>query len=242
MVNCESNTSSAGAPGATLPKIDEAHDLVGLLGLGNARMGIAQDRARGIAGQEDQDALLTAATAGNIVFFQWFSWALAGTVWKSRSSEAPRQPGARHFVEPGGHAAAAGATIDPRTVSRQVRAFGHHIETREQGDALVRDQIHDMAFAFLADEFEGQERAHGLLGGNRLRTGQLGLTRTSASRMSAHQRHEEQQAAEPSAEGSRLQAQRPDIGHGGRIGSGGGAVPHRVVVANGRNPPRAGGW
>ena len=52
-----------------LPKPNELENLVRLLVLGHARIGVAHDPLFGIAGQEDQNALLGAAAAGNIVFF-----------------------------------------------------------------------------------------------------------------------------------------------------------------------------
>ena len=56
----------------TLVKIDEANDLVGLIGLGNAGVRVAQSPLLGIAREEGQHALLTARTARNVVFFQGF--------------------------------------------------------------------------------------------------------------------------------------------------------------------------
>jgi hypothetical protein len=41
----------------------------------------------------------------------------------------------------------------------------------KQGDALVIDQIHDMALPLLADQFESQEGPQGLLGWDHLRAG-----------------------------------------------------------------------
>jgi hypothetical protein len=63
---------------AGLPELDEAEDLVGLLGLGQTGVAVAQDPLGGIVGQEDEDALLPAAAAGNVVFFEGF---LLGVGW-----------------------------------------------------------------------------------------------------------------------------------------------------------------
>ena len=57
---------------AGLPELDEAEDLVGLLGLGPTGVAVAQDALGGIAGQEDEDALLAATAAGNGVSFEGF--------------------------------------------------------------------------------------------------------------------------------------------------------------------------
>src|SRR5262249_32628558 len=55
--------------GLLLPEIDEAQDLPGLLGLGDAGPGVAEDALAGVPGQEGQDALLAAAAAGKGVGF-----------------------------------------------------------------------------------------------------------------------------------------------------------------------------
>jgi hypothetical protein len=47
-------------------------------------MGLAEQAVAGIAGQEGQDALLTTAAAGNIVFFQRF---LLGRGWDGVESQ-----------------------------------------------------------------------------------------------------------------------------------------------------------
>ena len=65
--------------------------------------------------------------------------------------------------------------IDARAVAGQVGTLGDYVQAGEQGDALVTNQIHDVALAFRANEFEGQQAAHGLLGGDHLRTGEVGL-------------------------------------------------------------------
>ena len=58
--------------GLLLPEIDETQNLAGLLGFGNPGVGIAENALGGIARQENQDALLAPAAAGDVVFFQGF--------------------------------------------------------------------------------------------------------------------------------------------------------------------------
>jgi hypothetical protein len=55
--------------GVLLPEPYELEDLVGLLAFGYTGTGIAQNPLLGIASQEDQNPLLGAAAAGNIVLF-----------------------------------------------------------------------------------------------------------------------------------------------------------------------------
>jgi len=63
------NQFGGGLAGVLLPEPDELEDLTGLLAFGHPGVGIAQNPLLGIARQEDQNPLLGAAAAGNIVFF-----------------------------------------------------------------------------------------------------------------------------------------------------------------------------
>jgi hypothetical protein len=62
--------------GPLLPEIDEAQDLLRLLGLGDAGTSITKGLLCGIACQEREDALLATTATGNVVFFQGFSVAV----------------------------------------------------------------------------------------------------------------------------------------------------------------------
>ena len=64
--------------GLLVPELDEPQGLVGLIGLGYAGMGIAEDTVAGIAGQEGQDALLAAALLGDVMLFQRFFLGIGG--------------------------------------------------------------------------------------------------------------------------------------------------------------------
>ena len=67
-------------------------------------------------------------------------------------------------------------------------------------------------------ELESQEGADRLLGGDRGRAGEVGRAEDLGQADRAHQRDEEPEAAESGAEGSRDEAQGPDVGHGRRFG------------------------
>ena len=67
----------------------------GLLGLGNAGVGVAEDALLGIAGQEDQNALLAAAAAGNIVLFQRFLGGVGGHGMEVQIQRRPRRQAGR---------------------------------------------------------------------------------------------------------------------------------------------------
>ena len=132
---------------------------------------------------------------------------------------AARAAGAGRFIEPGGHEAFDDAFIERGAILGQVRSFGNDIETGEQGDAFVGDQVHDVALAFFADEFEGQQGAHGLFGRDHGRTGEFGLADDLVQAQVAHQGHEDEQAAETRAEGAWLEVESADVGDGGDVGT-----------------------
>ena len=52
---------------AALPEVDEAEDLVGLLALSDVGVGVAEDLAIGVLGEEGEDAGLSSAALGEIV-------------------------------------------------------------------------------------------------------------------------------------------------------------------------------
>ena len=60
-------------------------------------------------------------------------------------------------------------------IGRQIRCLGHHVESGKQGHALIEDQIHDVALAFAAAEFEGQGGQQRLHGWNHLGSGETRL-------------------------------------------------------------------
>jgi hypothetical protein len=87
---------------------------------------------------------------------------------------------------------------------------------------LVGHEIHDVTFAFHADEFEGQERADGLLSGDEGGTGQMGLAHHFGEAQIAQEGDEDEESAQARAKGSRRQVEGTHVGAGGDLGSGDG--------------------
>ena len=95
-----------------------------------------------------------------------------------------------------------------------MEATGDHQRAGEQGEALVANQVHDVALAFGANEFERQQSTQGLLGGNQLRTGEFGLTQHFGEADVVQERNEEEESAEAGAERAGLQTQDAHVGRG----------------------------
>jgi hypothetical protein len=104
--------------------------------------------------------------------------------------------------------------IDARTIAGQVRAFGYHVEAGEQSETLVANQVHDVALAFGANELECQQAPQGLLGGDHLGAGEVGLAQHVGQPDVPQERYEEEEAAEAGAEGAGFQVQGPHVGSG----------------------------
>ena len=116
--------------GVLLPEPDELENLAGLLGFGHTGVGIAQNPLFGIARQEDQNPLLRAAAAGNIVLFQGFLGGVGGHAMKVQVERgAMGQAGLLDLFQPGLHEAQAELVVDARGIGGQVGAFGNHVES-----------------------------------------------------------------------------------------------------------------
>jgi hypothetical protein len=104
--------------------------------------------------------------------------------------------------------------IDPGAVGGQIGALGDRVETCEEGNAFIADQVHDMTLAMRAEKFEGQQTADGLLGGDHARAGQTRLAYDLGQLDVPHHGDEQEQTAGTGAEGARSQTQGADIGDG----------------------------
>ena len=78
------------APGPLLPERHELEDLVGLLCLGYAGIGIAEHALGGVAGEEDQDALLATTPAGDVMPLQGLFLAVGRDGVEVEVDELPR--------------------------------------------------------------------------------------------------------------------------------------------------------
>jgi len=202
-----------------VPELDETLNLIGSIGLGYACMGVAEDTVAGIAGQEGQNALLAAAPSGDVMLFQRFFLGIGGdSVEIQVERRTPWQAGSMNLVQPSLEQAETQPVIDTGTVGGQIRALGNRVETCEEGDAFIANQIHDMTLAFGAQQLEGQQASYRLLGGDHGRTGQSHLSYDLAQSDVPHHGEEKEQAPGTGAEGSRGQTQGADISDGRGFG------------------------
>ncbi len=63
--------------------------------------------------------------------------------------------------------------VDARAVGGQIGALGNDVESGEQGDGLIQNQVHHVALTLGANQLQCQQTAYGLLGGNHLGAGQV---------------------------------------------------------------------
>lgn len=109
--------------------------------------------------------------------------------------------------------------IDSGAIGGQIGTLGDRVETREEGDAFITDQVHDMTLAMRAEKFECQQSADSLLGGDHARARQVRLAHDFGQLDVPHHGDEQEQAAGAGSEGARSQAQGADIGDGGWLWS-----------------------
>jgi hypothetical protein len=154
------------------------------------------------------------------VLFQRFLLGIGGhRVEIEVEGRTPWQAGSMNLGQPNLQQAETHSVIDAGTVGGQIGALGDRVETCEEGDAFIADQVHDMTLAFGAQELEGQQASYRLLGGDHGRTVQSHLSYDLAQSDVPHHGEEQEQAPGTGAEGSRGQAQGADIGDGRGFGS-----------------------
>src|SRR2546427_2530968 len=205
--------------GVLLPELHKPQDLARLLSLGNSGVGIAQDPFGGIARQENENAFLAPATAGVVVVFQRFLPGIGGDRMEIEiDGGATLDPGALCFVKPSRHQAQAGVVVDTRAIGCQIGPLGNDVQSRKERNPFVKDQIHDVTLAFLADELERQKGTQGLLGEDHTGPWEINPPEHFVKVNLLHQRNEEEQAANSSSEGSRRKVQLAHIGDGSSLG------------------------
>ena len=199
--------------GVLVPESNKAEDLSGLLRLGDSRIRVAENPRLGIPGEEDQNALLAPAPAGDVMFFERFLLGIGGNGVKVKiDRRTPFEALTLDLLEPRPHQIEVGSMVHTRTVSGQIRAFGDHIETGKQGDPLVKDQVHHVTLPFLADKFHRQKRPDRLFGGDHARTRQINLPENTLEVDAFHERHKQKESADPGTEGAGRQVERLDVG------------------------------
>src|ERR1019366_1873245 len=121
------------------------------------------------------------------------------------------------LIQPSLHEAQAGLVVDARGVGCQIGALGDGVDSGKQRDGLVRHQVHDVAFALDADQFQCQETADGLGGGNHLRTRQADRGDDRRQIDAIQQGHKQEQSGQRGTEGPWGQIQAAHIGDVGNL-------------------------
>ena len=76
------------------------------------------------------------------------------------------------LVQPRFHQTQAHFVVNARAVGGQIGTLGNDVETGEQSDGLIQNQVHHVALPLGANQLQRQQAAYRLLGGNHLRAGQ----------------------------------------------------------------------
>ena len=130
--------------------------------------------------------------------------------------------------------------VDAGAIGGPIGTLGDDIEAGEQSQALVADQVHDVALAFLAQQLEGQQAAHRLGGRNHDGAGQSGLLKHLIQMEVPHQGHEQgndRPRRVRKERGRRLRRRTSAATASSRMKMVGGHVPHRRGVARAQSLP-----
>ena len=112
-----------------LPEFDKAQDLTRLLGLRDPGVGVAGDPFGGVAGEEDQDALL--AAAGDVVLLQGFFLGIGGDGMKIQvDGGAGFKPATLRLLN---QAAIIGAVVEAGAIGGQIGAVWERRSVRRTG-------------------------------------------------------------------------------------------------------------
>ncbi len=197
------------------PEVDEAEDLVGLLAFAEIGVGVAEDVAVGVLGEEGEDGGLSAAALGEVV---GLDLRVVAEVGHGVEVEIEGLRGedvvAGDLVVPPREQALDLAGRDARGMLGQKALLWHGVEAAEEAEPGVCDEGHDMALALDRPQLEGDGGAQGVLCGDHLGTRQLGLVGEGVDCQADHVWDEQEEAAEACGELAWQQREAAAIGDG----------------------------
>ena len=207
---------------ALVPVVGEAEDLVVVVLLANAGVGVAEDAGFGIAGDEGEDAFLAAAALGDVVFGDEGVVAVIGDgVEVEVEGVAAGQAQVVDGVEPAVGEGLVLAGVDAAGVCGEGGALGNGIEAGEEGEAGVASFGGDMGLAGEAVELEGEQGEEGAVGGDGGAGGQAGLGSDAGEGDGCEQLGEEEETAAGGVEAAGGEVEFTAVGNGGEEGAGG---------------------
>lgn len=89
--------------------------------------------------------------------------------------DPPFEPQGAHRVEPALHQLRIAARIDAGAVLGQKGALGADVKARKQSQPFVKYMAHHMTVTGIAEQLQGEQRAHRRPGWDHLRAGKTGL-------------------------------------------------------------------
>jgi hypothetical protein len=141
-----------------LPELDEAQDLICLVGLADLGVGVAEHLLVGVLGQEREYALLAAAAFGHVVLLGQGVFAVERDGVKVQVEADPAgQAEPAHGLEPAGHQLRVAGRGDAAGVLGQKRTLRYHVQPGEQRQPLVENGGHGVAGAGRAEQLERQQ-------------------------------------------------------------------------------------
>jgi hypothetical protein len=130
------------------------------------------------------------------------------------------QAAAAHGLEPGWHPFRITGRSDAATVLGEERALGDDVETSEERQSFVEHMAHDVAVPCVAEELEGEQRAHGAGGRDHGGAGELSATKNGVELARYEIREEEKEAAKLRVHRSWAEVELLHVGDVGLLGLG----------------------
>ena len=202
--------------GQPLPELDEPHQFARLIGAGQIGVGIAQDPALGLLGEEAEDAGTRLAAAGQEVVVQGGGIAPERDGMEVQREDLPL--GEQQWCQggdPAGEELLLVAPLGAVGVVGGERGLGQDVEAREEAEGLVEVEVADVTAPFLVEQLQGEQAQQGGGGGHHLRAGIARTLDDLVEAEASQQGQEEEDPGDPSPQAaSRGEVQPATIRHG----------------------------
>lgn len=132
---------------------------------------------------------------------------------------SPTEAKASHGVEPEIEEPGVACGIDPAAVLGQESTLGCAVEPGKESEPFIEDIAHHMGVASIAEEFQGQKRAHGMTGRYHLGSRESSFLHQLVEGNLGQIRQEKEKAPEPGPQPAGRKVELAHIGNGSELGA-----------------------
>lgn len=206
--------------GTLLPECDKVEDRIGLLVFPELRIGIAENPAVRVLGEESEHAFLSSAPLGDVVFLDKCILSMERDRMEVEVEGAsPLQADLSHGIEPATHELWVAGRIDPAAVLGKKRSLGGAVQSGEESQSFIQRLAHHVAVASIAEELKGKKRSDGMSGRDHLGARESRLVKDLVETDLTEVRQKEKEAAELGFKAPGSQVQLANIRNGRNFGA-----------------------